>query len=269
MPATVFLVQSKMKKFFALILAVVLMVALCACKEPCQHEYKATAYYKNCADGGVKTMSCTKCNYAYAEALPAIEHSMDGWLYFDEATDFTPGVEKNVCGNCEYTETRLDYSRMFRNYAHIIRWLPEFSDPAQLQAFGVEGLNVISAAYFNGISAEQVSAEGEFPYVFRIHGVDLDEFTTKVFGMTYDYTGVENLNVLHESRCSYNADNNSLYITAYGAGNETPELASLEYTTEDDVHFTVTALWRYSEGGEFTTTFTVEKVGENYIIASK
>ena len=214
-------------------------------------------------------MTCTKCSHSYTETLPAIEHSMDGWLYYDEATDFTPGVEKNICGNCGYTETRMDYYRMFRNYARILHWVPEFSEVSQLQNFGIDGLNVISAAYFGGVGVEQVSQEGEYPYVFRIHGVDMNAFTTKLFGTIFDYTGVENLNVLYEAKCSYQADNNSLYITAQGAGDEDPELVSLKYSTQDDVHFAVTATWKYSEGEEFTSTFTVEKIGENYRITSK
>ena len=46
----------------------------------------------------------------------------------------------------------------------------------------------------------------------------MDDFTRKCLGTTYDYTQIQNLSVLSESRCNYDAAKNAIVIEAYGAG---------------------------------------------------
>ena len=96
---------------------------------------------------------------------------------------------------------------------------------------------------------------------------DLNDFTTKVFGCTYDYTGVENMYVLFESKASYDANLDAVVIRAMGAGNEMPMLTDVSYEVTASSSYMVTAYYEFY--GEVTEkVFCVAEKNGNYVIST-
>lgn len=220
-----------MKRILAFGLAMVLVLSLCAC-------------------GGQKE-SCVG------------EHSWGDWEAIKESTDFTPGQSQRACQTCGETEVKENFHRMFSHYAEIIRWLPFFTEAERLQ----QNLDsVISAAFFGGVAHETQMNEEEGVYYHTVKVSDLNDFTRKVFGCVYDYTGVENLWVLYESKASYDAQQDAVVIRAMGAGDETPQLQDVIYEINGAAYM-VTAVYAFYDETWELRFCVVEKDG-NYVIST-
>ena len=87
-----------MKKIVAILLLAALLLSLCACKgKKCDHQYtESVTKEATCAEEGEKTLTCSKCNYTYTEAIEKRDHS-----YMD-ADCVTP----KTCVNCDETQGR-------------------------------------------------------------------------------------------------------------------------------------------------------------------
>ena len=220
-----------MKRLFAVALVFALALSLCAC--------------------GKTNEPCT-------------EHVWGDWQMVKESTDFTPGRLKWVCNACGAEEFKDDFYRMFMDYGEIIRWLPFFTEAERLQ----QNLDsVITAAFFGGVAHETEANPDEGIYYHTVKVSDLNDFTTKVFGCTYDYTGVENMYVLFESKASYDADLDAVVIRAMGAGNEMPMLTDVSYEVTASSSYMVTAYYEFY--GEVTErVFCVAEKNGNYVIST-
>lgn len=218
-----------MKKFLAAVLALVLTLGLCAC-------------------GGI---------------TPCEEHTWGQWKTVEEATDYTPAQVERKCEKCGTQEVAYNYSQMFFNYADLLLCLPYFTDAQMLQ----QNLDsVITAAFFaNGVPVQTQQVEYYYQHTIKVS--DLDAFTTKVFGCTYDYTDVVNMEVLYESIANYDDDREAILIQAFGAGDQSPEVVDVTYEEMAGGVFMVTATCSFN-GQTYDNTFCVVKSGENYIIAT-
>ncbi len=220
-----------MRKIVAAMLALALVFSLCACS---------------------------------AAKGPCTEHTWGEWQTVKESTDFTPGQSKRACDACGTEEFKDNFYKMFMNYGEIIRWLPFFTEAERLQQ-NID--SVITAAFFGGVAHETEANPDEGIYYHTVKVSDLNDFTIKVFGCTYDYTGVENLYVLFESKASYDADLDAVVIRAMGAGDEMPMLTDVSYEVTPSSTYMVTAYYEFY--GEITErVFCVAQRDGNYVIST-
>ena len=111
----------------------------------------------------------------------------------------------------------------------------------------------------------QMQQDG-FRFVNGISVEDLNDFTMKCLGTTYDYTNVQNLSVLYEASCNYDAENNTIVITVLPAGGGGGyELLNYALTSEDQISFTFTAQLMDENGETLDFSFIVDHTGDNYI----
>ena len=97
----------------------------------------------------------------------------------------------------------------------------------------------------------------------------MNAFTTKCLGTTFDYTGIDGIWVLYESRCQYDASTDSLVIIPSGMGGGDPEpTRSITFTTDDNINYTVSVEITWYYGRVSYGTMTVALEGGNYIITS-
>ena len=217
-----------MTKVFAFMLAVTLMLSLCACGK------------KSCGD----------------------THTWGEWEKVVEATNYTPATFERTCTQCGEKETKESFYQMFGHYAELLRWIPFFTEAERLQQ-NLDG--VITAAFFSDVPV-QTRVE-DYVYIHTIKVSDLHDFTTKVFGCTYDYTGVENMWVLFESKASYDAALDAIIVRAMGAGNETAELKDVTYEETEGGVYMVTATFTLFEESYEKNFCVIEKDG-NYVIST-
>ena len=218
-----------MKKILAAILLLTVVLGLCACGS------KAS-----CGDS----------------------HTWEEWRITEPATNYTPCQMVRSCEKCDAEEAKKDFDKMFRYYAELLRWIPFFTEAERLQQ-NLDG--VISAAFFGDVPVQ--SAEGDHSYQHTIKVSDLDAFTKKVFGCTYDYTGVADMWVLYESQASYNAEEDAIVIRAAGAGDESPHLSELTYEISEGGTYMVTAVFSFYEE-TFEKSFCVVEKDGNYVIST-
>lgn len=218
-----------MKKLLAAVIVLALTLGLCAC-------------------GGI---------------TPCEEHTWGQWKTVVEATDYTPGQVERNCEKCGMHEAEYNYSRMFFHYADILLCMPFFTDAQMLQ----QNLDsVINAAFFtNGVPVQTEQVEYYYQHTIKVS--DLDAFTTKVLGCTYDYTDVVNMDVLYESIANYDDDREAILIQAYGAGGQSPEVEDVSYEETEGGVFMVTATYSFREQ-TYERTFCVVKSGDNYVISA-
>ena len=222
-----------MKRLFAVVLVLTLALSLCAC------------------GGGNVTEVCT-------------EHNWGDWEVVTESGEFAPGQSKRLCKVCGAEEVRNEYYKMLLHYSEIIRWLPFFTEAERLQQ-SID--SVITAAFFGGVAHDTIINEDDSFYYHIIKVSDLNEFTTKVFGCTYDYTGVSNLEVLLECNASYDAAQDAILIKALGAGDEMPVLTDVSYEETEGGTLMVTAYFEF-HGQINEKCFCVAKHGDNYVITT-
>ena len=207
--------------------------------------------------------TCTLCKATEGE--PSAEsHAMSGWQLYIDGQGYAPDENRNSCTVCGIYESKLNFDRMMFRYADLANAFGYF-EKGQLP----EVADVITAAFWGGIPCE--STDVDFVYYHTIKIADLDDFTRKCLGTTYDYTQIQNLPVLWESICNYDAEKNAIVIRSLPAGGGDGFMRDqVTWTTEDDIHYTVTVKYvSYEvEGAEYTQVFTMEKVENNYIITS-
>lgn len=102
--------SKKIKK--VLIAALCLMLTACvalfaACNDDCEHEYGEWSVTKaaTCAEKGVKTRVCSKCEYIDAEEIAATgEHTYGEWQITTPAECEKAGEQTRVCSVCKAEE---------------------------------------------------------------------------------------------------------------------------------------------------------------------
>lgn len=130
-----------MKKALSILLALMLLLTLCACgnddpsTEPetnpstenttaetkdtteCTHAYtEAVTKEATCAEEGVKTFTCSKCGDSYTEAIEKMDHSYTEAIT-KEATCAEEGVKTYTCAGCgdSYTESIAKVAHSWKN----------------------------------------------------------------------------------------------------------------------------------------------------------
>ena len=217
-----------MKKIVSAILLMVMALSLCACVNA------------SCEDS----------------------HTWGEWETVVSATDYTPAVVERACEKCGTKETKEDFHQMFGHYAKLLQWVPFFTNAEYLQ----QNLDsVISAAFFANVPT--VTTEVDYVYYHTMKISDLDAFTQKVFGYTYDYTGVVDLWVMYESIANYDANADAIVIQAMGGGDQSSELSGVTYEMTEGGSYMVTATFELN-GVTFEKAFCVVKKAENYVIST-
>lgn len=233
------------------------------------HSYKVTdSKPLTCTQDGYTTYTCA-CGDTYTKTQTAQGHQMSGWQEYSKGTNHTPGEKRNSCANCDHYQSEKQYARILNYYAQVG---PMFGDFTSAEEFREHLDRVIDAAFYSGdvkLNTTQDPENGGL-YYHTIKISDMDAFTEELLGTTFDYTGVDRLPVMLESSCSYDPDQDALVIRAYAVGGDGySEYQGMEYTTEDEIHFTVTAqLCHYYPGGQYMSSCTVavELVDGNYIV---
>ena len=187
------------------------------------------------------------------------EHAMGGWKYYTVGDLYTVGEKRNTCTNCGYTETKIEYDDFFREYMTTAHRLGAFSSVDELTLEEEDGR--IIQAIIDNVEAEGLgsSDRGNPSYGFKID--DVNEYTSNRLGRTYDYT---NMGVVPTEAgiCTYDAQRGMLVEERYeGDGFE---MEYVGYTTEDNIHFTVTYHIDYQK-----YVSNIELIDGKYIITSQ
>ena len=244
----------------------------CKCGSSYTEEIKATGHSHAVTDS--KKVSCTEdgytkyacaCGDTYTTTETAKGHSMSGWTTYSNPSNYAPGEKRNSCANCDYYESEMQYDRMFAYYAEVAHQLGTFSNAQELQ--GDLGKVITAAVFCQAVSVENVETDGRYLRIISVS--DMNAFTTKCLGTTFDYTGIDEIWVLYESRCHYDASTDSLVIIPSGMGGGDPEpTRSVTFTTDDNINFTVSVAITWYYGRVSYGTMTVALAGGNYIITS-
>lgn len=211
----------------------------------------------------ILAMTLVLCFTACGKKSCGDTHAWGEWETVVAGTNYTPATVERACTECGEKETKESFYQMFGHYAELLRWIPFFTEAERLQ----QNLDsVITAAFFGEIPVvTEVDENNACTHTIKVS--DLDDFTTKVFGCTYDYTGVENLWVLFESKASYDAAEDAIVIRAFGAGDETAQLQDVTYEVTDGGSYMVTAIFSFYEE-TFEKSFCVVEKDGNYVIST-
>ena len=222
---------------------------------PCEHVWKDA----NCA----APKTCILCQETEGE-IAVGQHTMTGMTLYYPGSNFSPKEFRDTCTGCGIYSSLVDYDGFFLKYANMTEYLGNFQKGSQPKL-----ADVITAALRSGVNYVYTQGEGDESYImyYTIKVEDLDAFTTGCLGTTFDYTGVQNLAVLWESTCSYDAANDTIVIKALPAGGGYATwVENLTWTTEDDVTFTVSFCFMTDEDYSWDTVMTVELTDGHYII---
>lgn len=76
--------------------------------DPVEHTYDAgTVTHPTCSSEGYTTYTCEACAHTMvSEYTPVVDHALGNWEVVIEATCESLGLEKRVCADCDYYETR-------------------------------------------------------------------------------------------------------------------------------------------------------------------
>lgn len=223
-------------KLFALILAVLMMLSLCACAEsstpteptpaptvptmeptepPTEHvhTYEMTEELPTCTKDGAVIYDCI-CGHSYSEPITAQGHAYGNWYVTDPPSMLETGMSQRDCMNCEYFETReLPVNTLEQEVesfmATMLSTMPDFKSVDQLS-----GGTVFNWATWH---IPQVSWEMDENYIITIvYSIDeMDAFTQKYLGKTFDYYYLEEYN---KDFMSFDKEKREVTIITGGAG---------------------------------------------------
>ena len=96
-----------MKRKAFVLIAVCLFFALAACKKECTHEFQSEITTQpSCVVVGVKTNTCTLCEYSYTEEVPVREHTYATGEEIQAPTCSKEGIMSYVCTGCGNKEEK-------------------------------------------------------------------------------------------------------------------------------------------------------------------
>ena len=72
-----------------------------------------------CTTNGTLIKKCEYCGETTQETLNTTGHSLGDWVVITNATDFTEGIEKRYCINCNYEEMRVVDAIIHKETEHI------------------------------------------------------------------------------------------------------------------------------------------------------
>ncbi|MBE6975414.1 MAG: hypothetical protein E7436_07985 [Ruminococcaceae bacterium] len=202
-------------KLFALILAVSLTLCLCACAEnnapadpapaptvptpeptepPTEHthHYAMTEELPTCTRDGALHYNCA-CGHSYSEPIVAEGHVYGEWYVIDSPSMIGNGMSQRDCQNCEYFETREIPPNTLEQEVEtfmttMLSTMPGFKSVDQLSG----------GIVFDWATCHipKISWEMDENYTITIvYSIDeLDDFTRKYLGTTFDYYYLEEYN---------------------------------------------------------------------------
>lgn len=235
---------------------------------PAEHVHKyvvTTVKNATCTENGIKKHTCD-CGDSYTVTITAKGHNWSKWLQILAPSEFEPSTIYRTCSNCKTEERALYYTTMLSKYTTLVGWL----------GISIDSTNQLTARDIASALPMMITKLPEFgddPNVAtRTYPIaDLNAITQKCFGRTFDFTGIQNLSVKGYGTITYDAGKNALVWTfPYGDTLQWDKVVYDKHTVNaDNTKFTVEFHWEYLDGGKSgTCTFTVEKIGENFVITS-
>ena len=253
-----------MKKYLALILALVLALSLCACgedevvptnpdttpeatqpnvtdpaptdpdptvqeTEPHIHEYTVEEIAPTCTEDGSVTHSCVRGD-VQKTVIPANGHVFGAWIVTEKPSMTTTGKHKQICTVCEYEVFEdMPVNTLEQEVEAFLKDLlfcmPEFKSVDSLG-----GGSVFNWAFWH---IPQVSWNMDENYlitiVFSID--DLDDFSQKYLGKIFDYYYLEEPN---KDFMKFDREKREITIFTGGAGGGGYEYSIDSLTEKDD-----------------------------------
>lgn len=229
------------------------------------HSYTASVTTQaGCTTDGVKTYTCT-CGDSYLEKIAAKGHKWSQWVSVLASHPFHPSVMKRTCSGCKATEQSSNYNSMLKNYLTLVGWLDcSYTSPAQLTAAQA----ATSVTLMMGIEPQVNWDTGEATRTYPI--AKLNEYTTKCFGRTFDFTSLREVSMPIGGTISYDAAQNALvWKFIYGSGEERSAVVSDGFINVDDTRFVMNYHWEFLDGTKSEAcSFVVELKNGNYVITS-
>ena len=213
----------------------------------------------SCTEDGSAVYTCA-CGDTYTAAIPAA-HTWGEW----HVVGLQESHRCTACGCYEYREAlHLTLEQVLDAYTSNIPSLAYFDSVDQLDA-----LNVLGWCWFGGVEPIETVEEGAL--LRRTYAVsDLDAYTTKTLGRTWDYFEVDGQSLWGVFNYTYDAAANTVIEECHaGMGIGVGSGQYRGYQQMDDTHFAVTYLVEYQ--GEVRSTdnvMVVELVNGQYIIVA-
>lgn len=242
-----------------------------------EHIYGDPTTELSCVENGKNIYTCIDCGHTLTEETAPVGHQLQGWQVYDQDL----GESRNTCARCGHYESKVDEKALAMRFYQLASRLPDFSDPAQLQNIESGNRNLLYFAHMCSGKVQQHPEDMEAvteDEIYRknferwITVEDLDAFTTKYLGRTYDYTGIDGLYFGSGcNECCYDEDRNAVVYIALpvGGGLWEIELVEQTYTVENDTMTIVTQLHTVDFGDDWSVTVTIQKVDGRYILTSK
>lgn len=213
----------------------------------------------SCTEDGSAVYTCA-CGDTYTAVLPAA-HTWGEW----HVVGLQESHRCTACGCYEYREAlHLTLEQVLDAYTSNIPSLAYFDSVDQLDA-----LNVLGWCWLGGVEPIETVEEGAL--LRRTYAVsDLDAYTTKTLGRTWDYFEVDGQSLWGVFNYTYDAAANTVIEECHaGMGIGVGSGQYRGYQQMDDTHFAVTYLVEYQ--GEVRSTdnvMVVELVNGQYIIVA-
>ncbi|MBE6621368.1 MAG: hypothetical protein E7630_00280 [Ruminococcaceae bacterium] len=235
-----------------------------ATEEPHTHSYSSKVTKKaTCTDKGEKTYTCS-CGDTYTEAVKAKGHSWGSWKLTTPPSHTAKGEQTRTCKNCSAAETKdvdmVSLDDIFKDYPELIYSLGQFESVSELGAYDVFEWTTNTV---HALSSDIDMENGIFAHTYSL--AELNAHTRKYLGLTYRGEDLAGTHFDGVVEITYNASKGQVTVTYYGGfGSGAPDFTYQNYTTEDDIHFTV----HYVTSDEEEGTIGVEYRDGNYIIVS-
>ena len=179
------------------------------------------------------------------------------------ASSTTPEIRTSSCDYCDYSKNTYDYTRMFTFYASFLAHMDGFDSPEDLMTQPGSVINAAIVSQF-GQSYDDYVQAGTDAKSWNVPTTVMDDFTTKFFDITLDYTNLKDgvrQNILY----GYNDQLQKLSIQAQFIQYSPYQVNKVTYTAEDATHFTVNAEMS-ADDSTWTSTFKVEYTDGKYIV---
>jgi hypothetical protein len=247
-----------MKKYFPLILALLVMLALCACdgsgngpslpattpsaaptdatEPPTEHihSYEVTQQDATCTVDGAIIHTCI-CGDSHSEPIPAEGHVFGNWTIIERPTMIETGISQRICTKCEFQQTIETPVNTLEQ--EIQGFMDDYLDglPVFSSAKKMSGGTVFGWVTWN---IPTVSWEMDENYLITIvYSMDvMDEFTERYLGQVYDYTYLAEPN---KDFMTFDLENRLITILTGGAGGGGYNYSIEELTEKGENHYTL------------------------------
>ena len=202
------------------------------------HKYNSSVIKPTCTMQGVATYLCM-CGESYVEFTDATGHNWGQWDVIKRPTVEAEGQQSRVCSECSKSESESLPKVDIWEYATQTAKLLNYSTGFFYSIDEIDDSGIKKAAFI-GLHWEDKSNMDSETKICRYRVSDLDDFTLRYFGRTYDWK--KSTGVLNEK---YDSATDTVEVTLPAAeGREPPEF--LEITGNGNGTYTA----------EFETTFS-------------